>query len=87
MLKCSCISVSEYDFSDIFEHISTFSNASRGALYVVSQCVGAIVGAAILHGLTTPDVSGRDSLGMTKVSGVISSGQASDKRRIKKAET
>ncbi len=74
-------------FSTLSDILSTFSNVSRGALYVVSQCVGAIVGSAILHGLTTPDVAGRDSLGMTKVSGVISSGQASDKRRIKKAET
>jgi len=47
----------------------------KGLLFLVCQCAGAVVGAAVLYGVVPESVRGRDSLGCTGVSPGISVGQ------------
>jgi len=49
---------------------------TKGILYILSQCLGATVGAAILRGVVPDTVRGAAGLGCTGVSQAISVGQA-----------
>jgi aquaporin related protein len=48
----------------------------KGMLYVIAQCLGAIVGAAILQFLVPEDMRGADKLGMTSVADHVTLSQA-----------
>jgi len=48
----------------------------KGAIYVVAQCLGAMVGAGFLSAAVTDDVRGALEMGVTKVNTKITTGQA-----------
>lgn len=49
---------------------------ARGIFYIISQCAGAVVGAAILYGLTPASHRESGSLGLTKVNPSLTGAQA-----------
>ncbi|XP_066937389.1 aquaporin AQPAe.a-like [Macrobrachium rosenbergii] len=54
--------------------VARYVSVLRSLLYIIAQCLGALVGAAILKGVTAEKIQG--NLGMTTVNPQISAGQA-----------